>query len=243
MSLSNLLCLYFILFISWPLAAAPLKTSDKYPDPSRFEKTILNFEASDKKVFPPSEAIVVTGSSSIMLWHNNIHQDLAPLTIIARGFGGSTTYDLLYFSNRIITAYTPRAVVIYEGENDIDRGITPEDVLLTFKMLISALRKKNPSLRIYLISSKLSPARAKHTNDFLKLNHYLSLLAQQDKLITFIDITQPMLNKKGQIRPELFIADNLHMNTQGYEIWKNIIRPIVNAIELQYEKTLLPSFN
>ena len=36
-----------------------------------------------------------------------------------------------------------------------------------------------------------------------------------------------MLDAEGNVRPELFGADELHMNTLGYEIWTEVIRPVL----------------
>jgi lysophospholipase L1-like esterase len=32
-----------------------------------------------------------------------------------------------------------------------------------------------------------------------------------------------MLDSKGEVRSDLFIEDNLHMNRKGYEIWKGVL--------------------
>jgi lysophospholipase L1-like esterase len=41
----------------------------------------------------------------------------------------------------------------------------------------------------------------------------------------FIDIFSPMLDNDGKPKAEIFVEDRLHMNEQGYEIWKKIILP------------------
>ena len=50
----------------------------------------------------PQGAIVITGSSSIRRWHPSMKADLAPLTVIHRGFGGSAMADVLHFVDRLI---------------------------------------------------------------------------------------------------------------------------------------------
>ena len=94
-----------------------------YPNPERFEKAVQAFEAKDKKDPPPASAIVCTGSSSMVGWHKTIRNDLAPLTVIPRGFGGSTMNDVLYYAERVAIPYRPRAILVYEGDNDIACGI------------------------------------------------------------------------------------------------------------------------
>src|SRR4030042_2704257 len=68
-----------------------------YASPVRFETAIQAFEAKDRKTPPPSGAIVCIGSSTIRMWHATIVKDLAPLTVIPRGFGGGQMNHALHY--------------------------------------------------------------------------------------------------------------------------------------------------
>ena len=91
-----------------------------YPNPERYEKAVKAFEKSDAAEFNPSGAVLCIGSSSMRMWHPTIKEDLAPLTVIPRGFGGSTMNDLLYFADRIVIPYKPRAILV-ENEKKYER--------------------------------------------------------------------------------------------------------------------------
>jgi lysophospholipase L1-like esterase len=41
----------------------------------------------------------------------------------------------------------------------------------------------------------------------------------------YIDVFSPMLDANGKTRPELFLTDSLHMQPEGYALWKEIILP------------------
>ena len=103
-----------------------------YPSPERFEEAIQRYETEAGENPPPEGAIVCVGSSSMKGWHETIKTDLAPPTLIPRGFGGSNMNDALHYVDRIVLPYRPRAVIVYEGDNDVAQGITPEKIADTF---------------------------------------------------------------------------------------------------------------
>jgi lysophospholipase L1-like esterase len=40
-----------------------------------------------------------------------------------------------------------------------------------------------------------------------------------------VDVFTPMLGPDGKPRPELYVADGLHMTPAGYAIWKAAVTP------------------
>ena len=47
--------------------------------------------------------------------------------------------------------------------------------------------------------------------------------AKDPKRLRFVDVWAPMLDAKGEPRPELFVADMLHMKPDGYKIWTPLV--------------------
>ena len=189
-----------------------------YLDPSRFESSVLTFERADSLRMPPAGAIVCTGSSSIRKWHDNIREDLAPLTIIPRGFGGSNMNDLLYYTDRIVLRYKPRAVMVYEGDNDIAQQISPGMITETFRSFVRKVHRSLPDCRIYFISIKPSIARWKLWPEMEKTNRMIEALCDQDPRLTYLDVASGMLDKYGQPVKEIFVSDSrVSCVTTGYE--------------------------
>lgn len=204
-----------------------LCASEQYPAPARFEEAIRRFEAQDAAEPPPRGAIVCTGSSSIKKWHETIHADLAPMPIVARGFGGSTMNDLLAFADRIILAYEPRAVVVYEGDNDIAVGITPQQVRDTFRALVNRIHQQLPEARIYCLSIKPSVRRWKLWPQMQEANRLLAEECGRDQRLVFVDVATAMLDADGQVRRDIFADDMLHLNRKGYLLWRDVLKPIL----------------
>lgn len=212
-----------------------LLRSTDYRSPGRFENAIKKFEQADAKAMPPEGAVLCVGSSSIRMWHGKLAEDLAPLTVIGRGFGGSNTNDLLYYADRIVIKYKPRAVVIYEGDNDVAQGVKPPAILATHKLLLDKIEDELPGCRVYLLAVKPSIKRLEMWPKMTQVNAELAELADDRDSVTYIDIATPMLDANGQPRAELFIKDDLHLNRAGYELWRDTVRPVLVEAEKQYE--------
>jgi hypothetical protein len=90
----------------------------KEGDPTLWERSIRIFEKEDRKKGVRKDPIIFTGSSSIAYW-KSLTEDMAPLTVLNRGFGGSQISDVTHYIDRIIVPYRPKGIVFYAGENDI----------------------------------------------------------------------------------------------------------------------------
>jgi len=216
-------------------AAAP-RTPPKV-DPLKFTAEIEAFEAADKTSPPPEGAIVITGSSSVRRWHPTIEKDLAPLTIIPRGFGGSIMEDALYWIDRLAIVYKPRAIVVYEGDNDTGSyGVPPQKIADQFGEIVKKIHAALPQTRIYVISVKPSVSREKTWPAAVETNKLLQAMAEKDALVTYIDMATPMLKPDGKVMTDIFVEDNLHLNPKGYEIWSAAVRKVLIPAEQKYEK-------
>ncbi len=95
-----------------------------------WESAIRTFEESDRRDPPAPGGIVFTGSSSIRLW-KSLEEDMAPLPVLNRGFGGAHLAHVNTYASRIVFLHRPSAVVLYAGDNDLGMlsDKTPEVVL------------------------------------------------------------------------------------------------------------------
>ena len=196
------------------------------------EDEVLAYEAKDRTSPPPTGSVVVTGSSSIRLW-TTMTTDLAPLGVIPRGFGGSTADDLDYYLERLVLVYQPRAVAIYEGDNDIAAGRTPQQIADRMTTILSRISARLPNARVYVISIKPSPARWASWSLAVDTNARLAALCATDARYTYINVVPGRLGSNGQPRPELYQSDQLHLNATGYAIWTSVVKPVLHAQQLQ----------
>lgn len=192
----------------------------------RSEKSIDEFEKKDAEKMPAAGGIVFAGSSSFTKWQSAA-QDLAPLPIINRGFGGSTIPEVIYYADRTITKYHPKTVVIY-CENDMfgSKKKTPEQVRDAYVTLVKKIRATEPDVRIYGVSLKPSPSRWDKREDVIKANTLIQEFIKSDKKHGYIDVW-PVMLKNGRPDPAIFVKDSLHMNDEGYKRWIQVFKPIL----------------
>ena len=187
-----------------------------------FEPEIRAFEARDLANPPPKQAVLFVGSSSIRLW-KTLAQDFPEYRVINRGFGGSQIVDATHFAKRIVFPYEPRVIVMYSGGNDINAGKSAERVFADFQAFVSAVREKLPATHIAYISIAPNPARWSQVERIRRANELIRAYTTTDPRLSFIDAYAKMLGPDGQPRPDIFVADRLHMNEKGYAIWKQIV--------------------
>jgi len=201
-----------------PKAKAP-------PAADRWETTITAFEAEDKLAPPPKDAVVFIGSSSIRLW--DLKQSFPDLVTVNRGFGGSQMSDAVKYARRIVTRYKPRLIVLYEGDNDLNAGKSPTQVAAEFDEFLKIVRSELPTTPLVVIGMKPSPSRWKLIEQQRETNRLLADRCAKDGKARFLDVEKPMLGSDGQPKPEIFRADKLHLNSEGYKIWNELLRPLL----------------
>ena len=189
-----------------------------------FEKEILAFEASDKTNPPPQGAVLFIGSSSIRLW-KTLTTDFQKQKVINRGFGGSQISDSVNYAGRIAIPYHPRLIVFYAGGNDLHGGKTPERVFADYKAFVAKIHAALPRTRIAYISIAGNPSRWSEVERVKEANRLIEAQTKTDSRLQFINVFPRMLGEDGQPRPEIFVADRLHMNERGYQLWKEIVGP------------------
>lgn len=180
---------------------------------------------------PPPGGIVFTGSSTIAGWNENLARDFPGLAVIGRGFGGSTIADGLRYLDRVVLPYRPRLVVFYAGENDIAGGLSPEEVAGRFADYAEALLTALPEARLIVIGIKPSPMRWSMQASFDRANALLAARCAGLPRARFLDVRSAMSDADGLPRPELFRADELHLNASGYRVLRDLLSPLLVASE------------
>ena len=231
-----LLLLFAALAVSASAAESVAKAlTDKSP-PSKVMVKYEKVLATARKDPPVPGDIICIGSSHMEFW-KTVSVDLAPLTVHNYGIGGSRMYQAAdLFIDNLAIAFKPRAVILYEGSNDIAAGGKPEDVLVNFQKLNRKLHVALPETRLYVLGLVPSPGkRFDKIDDVRKTDDLLRKECETQAWMKFIDTTTPLIGADGQPKAECFIPGNIHMLPAGYAVWKSVIAPVIVPAEKPFE--------
>lgn len=185
-------------------------------------QTIKNY---DKIYKAPAHPVLFVGSSSIRKW-DDVQYTFAKYKVLNRGIGGAVINDIIYYADDLIFAYQPKQIVLYVGENDVvSEKETADTILNRTVRLFKIIRTKMPDVPIVYISMKPSPSRDNFVQKAIDANNLIRKFLAGEKNVVYVDIFHKMLSKDGKSRPELFVGDMLHMNADGYAIWKKAVKP------------------
>jgi len=193
-----------------------------------WRRAIRRFEKSDQAEPPKPGVIVFTGSSSINFWKSLVH-DMEPLNVINRGFGGSQMAHVTYYAKKIVLPYSPSAVVVYAGENDLTWpwSKTPETILHDFQEFVELVLAQLPTTWIYFLSVKPTPRGWSLREKHLRTNQLIEDFCRTQPQAYFVDVSTPMLDSNGKPRRDLFNWDGLHPSPACYALWRSILLPIL----------------
>lgn len=215
-----------------PLPRPPIPDGE---NPRRWQEAIDDFSAADQNTQPPAGPVVFTGSSSIRLWHS-LTEDMAPIPVLNRGFGGSRLFDACYYSEQLVSRYRPSIAVVFSGTNDI-QGETPKHashVRDLFSQLVRRLHHEDAELRIVFIAITPTASRAHHRAIVDDANRLIRSFCARDDRLYFVDPTPDLQNTVGEPDPQYFRDDGLHLDVAGYAVWTEHIRPVVERLYTEY---------
>ena len=195
-------------------------------DPAFFESAIRDFEEADLEEMPASGGILFVGSSSIRFW-SSLDEDMAPLRVLNRGFGGAHFIHVIHNAARIVLSYAPSAVVVYVGDNDIAAGTKVEEVVSGYRELAQLIHASLPETQIYYLPIKPSKLRWELWPEMSMANAAIEEIILRDARLHYLDTASPLLNAVGKPRDDVFLLDGLHMNARGYAAWTEVVRPVL----------------
>lgn len=213
------------LFLSLLLAAG-LYAQPKPLKIDRFESTIQAFLEIDKTNPPAQGQIEFIGSSIFARW-KTLQQQMAPLPVYNRAFGGSRTPEILHYMDKVVLPYAPKIIVYYCGSNDVSDDESATVIADNFKAFAERVHEKLPDTRIYFVSINRAPQKQDKWDVVDAANGIIRAFCERTANMGFIDVNSALFNAEGKARLELYLPDKLHFLDPAYVEFTKIIKPVL----------------
>ena len=194
--------------------------------PERFAAAIAAFEEQDKVAAPAKGGILFIGSSIFRQW-TNVAEQMAPLPVFNRAFGGSQTNDILHYMDRVVLPYEPRMIVYYCGSNDVNAKIPAEEIAGRYFQFVERVHAKLPETKIFYVSINRAPQKKAFWGVVDAANGMVEKRSQTDTRLGYIDVNPALFDENGEPRVELYKNDGLHFLAPAYAEFAAIIRPVI----------------
>jgi len=194
----------------------------------RFADQIAAFLDADKKAPPPQQAILFIGSSIFRQW-TNVEEQMAPLPVFNRAFGGSRTWEVLHYMDQIVLPYHPRIIVYYTGSNDVNAGEPAAAITGRIKEFIARVHTALPGTRVYFVAINKSPDKRARWDVVEAANAEMKAMAATTPYVKFIDMNPAIFDSKGEPRMDLYREDGLHFYPPAYVEFTKIVKPVLTA--------------
>lgn len=172
----------------------------------------------------PSGGLAVVGSSSVRRWERAF-EDLAPWGPVQRGFGGAWMADLAALEAELVAPYTPQAVLVFAGTNDVAGGSSADEVLTRYRCLVERTVADVGNVPILYIGITPTPARWDQWAVAAEVNAGVQALGQTWPTLRYIDVPAAFLRTGEPPDAALFVDDGLHLSAAGYALWTAVVLP------------------
>ena len=169
------------------------------------------------------------------------------LAVVNHGFGTSTSEEQLYFYDRMVRPWEPRALVMSTLGNDGMYGYSPEQTMTNVAKILQWARTDFPGIKLFLVEPHPNPKGKETTlpdkwnNGLHKRRSFIQMLDAYEQLHEDTKIirlwNQPELFETPEdvgdfhkVREDIFVADKVHPNQAGYDIFGRIFREALDEL-------------
>jgi len=194
--------------------------------------------------------IMFYGPSNFTRWsakwhHRPLEEDIrrkdGSRAAVNHGFGTSTAEELLYYYDRCVRPWVPRALIVGGTGNDFAAGYSASEVLTLQARVMEYARKDFPGIKLYMYtripnikSLSATPASRSRKEEYDLLQ---KAYCDSHDDVTLLDIGSfPGFFQEGHVgdynypREELFVEDGVHFNQLGYDVYRDFFLQALDDI-------------
>jgi len=166
--------------------------------------------------------VVFLGDSITDWWRNDGRQTweqfYAALGSVNTGVAGDRTTTIIdRINGGMIDNLNAYMAVLKIGTNDLSGNVPVQTVADNIAVITGMIKQKNPGVRILLLG--ILPRGGSEIHGRIKtVNSIISQYAD-GSTVFYLDMEQQFSTGQGQVVPELYWDDQLHLSSAGYAMW------------------------
>lgn len=228
------LCIHFLRAYGWHELGF-FKHSASSPHPLSLEHLVRSSLFDVFAAEPARASLVFLGDSLTQYCEWN---ELLGRPALNRGIAGDTTADILSRVNAI-AALHPDRVFLMAGTNDALQQVNLETFSKNYANIIHRIQQSNSEAIVYVESiPPMLPngsgvrwigQHAAAINEVIRsMNERIRTFAD-GRSVVYVDLYTD-LQRNGELNPD-YTVDGCHLNSRGYQVWKERITPITSRLE------------
>jgi lysophospholipase L1-like esterase len=150
-------------------------------------------------------------------------------TVINRGIAGDNTFGVLDRLQDVIDRQ-PAKLFLKIGINDIAKNIPDKVIVDNIFTIVQRVKTGSPTTQIFVhsILPTHDSVKIEYPDAYNKNNHVVNINNQikqkaKKKGFTFVDIYTILSDTNGKLTAKYAENDGLHLNTEGYQLWLNLL--------------------
>ena len=165
---------------------------------------------------------------------DNFYGDLA-LRTYNRGISGDVTSGVYRRLKLSLFDLAPTKIVLMIGINDINLGLTNDEIMINYTSIIDDIKTNLPSADVTCLSvlpmnsivEQYGVDLAKATAQIKDLNGRIKTFVE-GKGYRYIDLFTHFADENDHLITT-YSNDGLHPNNAGYVVWTNVLKPVLNS--------------
>ena len=146
--------------------------------------------------------------------------------------GGDSTRQVLWrMEHGEFDGITPKLGVLKIGTNHLygdGNAGTDEEIASGISVIVSTIRAKSPTTKVLLLG--LLPRQNDCFSNRTKRINALIAPLDDGETVRFLDLSDRFQTEVGQVKPELYGPDQLHLVKAGYQVWADAMQPLFDPM-------------
>jgi hypothetical protein len=200
------------------------------PEPTVWESEVSSLELRNSLNPPEALPLVIIGGRQAKLWRG-LDNVLLPMEVVNNGVGSANVDDVLFFFDRLVRPFEPRAVIMVPGPSDfmLRDHKSPEEFMLMIKGLANYVTRMDSKPHFYVLTLNKWPRFPRFWATVDAANNALERWAEGRPDVTLIDTRAAFEQARGLPVRQVFRADGINLNDWGYMQLSLLLRQQLEA--------------